>query len=110
MNRPEPEPPAVTVEPDRAADGGPAVRVAVKVVPGASRERVAGPHGGALKVMVAQPPEGGAANKAVCRLLAQYFDVAGRAVEVAQGHASPWKTIRVAGLTVQQARQRLAGG
>ena len=73
-------------------------------MPGAKRDKVAGPYGGALRLMVAQPPERGAANRAVCRLLAGVLGVAGRDVEIVQGHSSPWKTVRVAGLTVAQAR------
>ena len=95
--------PSFRLEPD--AGGG--FRLAVKVVPGAKRARIVGPHGGALKVTVAQPPEGGAANKAVCRLLAEALGVA--EVEVVQGHGSPWKTVRVSGLSVDEARRRLGG-
>lgn len=86
---------------------GPAVRLAVKVVPGARRQRIVGPHGGALKVLIAQPAEGGAANRALCRLLAETMAVPLRQVQVASGPTSAWKTVRIAGVTVQQARQRL---
>jgi uncharacterized protein (TIGR00251 family) len=99
----------ININPDAA--GG--ICFAVKVVPGAKRERVVGPHGGALKVMVAQPPEGGAANRAVCRLLAGLLGVAARDVQIVQGPASSWKMVRVSGLGLDQARQRLdqlAGG
>jgi len=51
-----------------ADDSG--VRIALKVVPGASRDRVMGTLGDALKVAVSKPPEGGAANRAVVQLLA----------------------------------------
>src|SRR5688500_4656417 len=91
------------IDPDAA--GG--VRFAVKVVPGAKRERIVGPHGGALKVMVSQPPQGGAANRAVCRVLAEVLGVQGRDVEIVQGQSGPWKGVRVARLTVEQARARL---
>ena len=94
----------IEADPDFSA----AVRLAVKVVAGASRERVAGPHGGALKVLVTQPPEGGAANRAICRLLASYLGVPVGAVEVVGGHGSAWKTLRLAGLTPEQVRLRLA--
>ena len=97
--------PSFRLEPD--AGGG--FRLAVKVVPGAKRARIVGPHGGALKVTVAQPPVGGAANKAVCRLLAEALGVAVAEVEVVQGHGAPWKTVRVSGLSVVEARRRLGG-
>jgi len=37
----------------------------VKVVPGASRDRIAGAYGDGIKVTVTQPPAAGAANAAV---------------------------------------------
>ena len=46
------------------------IRFAVKVVPGASRDRVVGELGDALKVAVSEPPQGGAANAAVVGVLA----------------------------------------
>lgn len=85
-----------------------AVLVAVKVVPGASRGRVMGMLGDRLKVAVAAPPEDGKANKALCALLADVLDVAPKAVEVVAGQTQPRKTVRVAGMTVDQVAKRLA--
>lgn len=88
-----------------AMPGGVAVRV--KVVPGASRTKVAGVLGDRLKLMVAAPPEDGKANRAVCELLARVLGVAARDVEVTDGHTSPRKTVAVAGLTLCAAVSRL---
>lgn len=82
--------------------------IAVKVVPGASRSRIAGPHGDALKVQVAAPPERGRANEAVCDLLAEALGVPRRAVSVVRGETSPVKTIRVDGLAPGEVERRLA--
>ena len=92
------------------ADGNsssPAVRIRVKVVPGAKHQRIVGPHDGALKVLITQPPEGGAANRALCQLLAQTLGVATRQVQIARGQTNAWKTVRIEGVTVAQARRRL---
>lgn len=74
------------------------VELRVKVVPGASRDGIAGTLGDRLKVRVAAPPEAGKANRAVCALLAARLGVAERTVTVATGHSSPEKTLLVAGL------------
>lgn len=79
-----------------AAPGGVALKV--KVVPGASRSKVAGVLGDRLKVAVAAPPEGGKANKAVCELLAETLGVSAKAVEVTAGHTQPRKTVVVSGV------------
>ena len=86
------------------ADG---VRIALKVVPGASRDRVVGALGDALKVAVTKPPEGGAANRAVVQLLAKAMRVATAQVEIVKGPASPRKEVRVSGLTLLEVRERL---
>jgi uncharacterized protein (TIGR00251 family) len=88
------------------ADG---VTIPVKVVPGASRSRVMGELGDALKVAVSQPPSGGAANKAVVALIASVLGVAAGGVQIVAGTSSPRKRVFVAGLTAAQVRERLAG-
>ena len=81
--------------------------VAVKVVPKASRDRIVGELGGALKVTVAAPPEKGAANEAVCRLIAKTLGLRVQQVSVESGHGSPRKTICVKGVTPEAVREAL---
>lgn len=78
---------------DITADGG--VVIDVHVQPGGSRDEVVGRHGDALKVKVSAPPEGGKANAAVCRLLADAFDVPASAVTVTAGAKSRRKRVRI---------------
>jgi uncharacterized protein (TIGR00251 family) len=80
-------------------DGRAAVLIAVKAVPGASRDAVAGRLGERLKVRVSAPPEGGKANKAICALLASELGVRASDAEVVQGHGRAEKVVRVAGVT-----------
>jgi uncharacterized protein (TIGR00251 family) len=87
---------------------GTAVLLDVKVVPNASRTRIAGVLGDALKVQVAQPPEDGRANRAVEQLLADALGLPAAAVSVVAGHTRPRKTVRLAGLAEADARARLA--
>ena len=69
--------------------------IRVKAVPGASRDEIAGPLGDRLKVRVAAPPEGGKANKAICRLIAKQLGAPAKSVEVIAGPTNPEKTVRV---------------
>lgn len=84
------------------------VRFAVKAVPGASRARIVGPLGEALKVAIAQPPEGGAANRAIVSLLAEALGVPERQVQIVRGHSSPRKQILVSGVA-PEAMERWLG-
>lgn len=86
------------------ADG---VALEVKVVPGASRTAIAGMRGDRLKVAVSAPPEGGKANKAVCALLAETFNLARRDVVVIAGHTRPEKTIELLGISLCSATETL---
>ncbi len=91
-----------------ASPDGKATLIDVKVVPGASRSRIAGPHGDALKVQVAAAPERGRANDAVCDLLSEKLGVPRRNVVVVRGTTSPRKSVRVEGLAPAEVARRLA--
>jgi uncharacterized protein (TIGR00251 family) len=69
----------------------------VRVVPRASKSAAAGEHGGALKVRVAAPPVGGAANEELARFLSKALGVAAGDVEITGGRASKSKVVRVRG-------------
>lgn len=86
---------------------GGTVQFAVKAVPGASRDRIAGLYGDALKVQVSAPPEAGKANARICEVLAAALGVPVRDVAVVQGAANPRKVIAVRGLDARTVRQRL---
>ncbi|MBC8106780.1 MAG: DUF167 domain-containing protein [Anaerolineae bacterium] len=51
------------------------VRLAIKSVTGASRDRIVGELGGALKVAVSAAPERGQANRAIIQLLAKFLAI-----------------------------------
>jgi len=90
-----------------ASHDGRGTLVEVKVVPGASRSRIVGPHGGAVKAQVAAPPERGRANDALCALFAETLRVPRRAVTVVRGETSPRKTLLVDGLAPDEVSRRL---
>jgi uncharacterized protein (TIGR00251 family) len=79
------------------------IQLHLKVVPGASRTKIAGILGDRLKVQVAAPPEAGKANKAICDLLAKNFSLPPRDVSVVKGTTNPLKTVQLSGLSVEKA-------
>jgi uncharacterized protein (TIGR00251 family) len=83
------------------------VEITVKVVPGASRDRIMGLLGDALKIQVSAPPERGKANVAVSQLLAAALDVSARSVSVVSGTTSPRKVLLVRGCTIDEATAKL---
>jgi uncharacterized protein len=82
----------------------------IKVVPKASRDKIVGELDGALKVTVAAAPEKGAANQAVCKLIAKTLGVRTQQVSIDAGHASPRKTVRISGLSPETIRAGLPIG
>ncbi|MCC6953377.1 MAG: YggU family protein [Deltaproteobacteria bacterium] len=67
--------------------------LALKVVPGASRDEIVGIHGDRLRIRVSAPPEDGAANRSVLKLLKKQLHA--EDVQLVAGTASPLKTVRV---------------
>ncbi len=84
------------------------VEVTVKVVPNASRDRIVGPLGDALKIQVAAPPERGRANAAVERLLAEALGVSKKDVSIARGMSNPRKVVFVSGVAIEHIQDRLS--
>ncbi len=70
----------------------------VRVVPRASKSEIVGEHDGALKVRIASPPTGGAANEELIKILSKKFGVPKSAVEILSGQTSKQKQVRVGGI------------
>jgi len=83
-------------------------RVRLRVSPGAKSAQVVGRHGEAWKVRVAAPPEGGRANDAVVRLLAETLSLPRDAVTLVSGHGARDKIVQLAGLDPTQIERRLS--
>lgn len=71
------------------------MEIEVRVHPRSSRRAVERMPDGSFKVWVSEPPAEGAANEAVCALLAREFDVPKSSVEILRGHKSRLKRVRV---------------
>ncbi|RIL05651.1 MAG: hypothetical protein DCC71_09685 [Proteobacteria bacterium] len=76
----------------RSSDG---ISFWIHVTPRASRERVGGLHGDALRVAVQEPPVEGAANAACVRALARALGVGRGSVEIDPGAKGRRKLVRV---------------
>ena len=58
---------------------------------------------------VAAAPEGGKANDAVARLLAETLGLARRDVEIVSGHSGRDKIVALTGIDPEETERRLAG-
>ncbi|MCD6726167.1 MAG: DUF167 domain-containing protein [Solirubrobacteraceae bacterium] len=79
----------------------------VRLTPRAGREEVLVRDDGVLAARVNAPPVEGRANAALERLLAKALGVAPSRVRVVRGARSREKTVRVEGLSADEARARL---
>ena len=81
----------------------------IKVIPGASRDRVAGKLGDAIKVQVAAAPERGKANDAVINLMADLLGLKRAQIRIARGHSQPRKTLEIQGIEQAELDRRISG-
>lgn len=79
-------------------------RIAVHVTPRSGRDEIAGWRGAELSVRVTAPPEGGKANAAVCRVVADALGVPKTAVRVVRGGSSRHKTLEAEGVDAPRVR------
>jgi uncharacterized protein (TIGR00251 family) len=84
---------------------GDGARLRLRVSAGASRSRVLGSHGGALKLSVKAPPERGKANREVLALVAEAFGLAPSDVALVSGETSPDKVVRLPLAPAEAARR-----
>jgi len=83
------------------------ILIRIKAVPGASRDSIAGLLGDRLKVRTSAPPEGGKANKAICKLLAKSLGIKPALVTMHAGLTNPEKTVQIRGCTIEELSIRL---
>jgi hypothetical protein len=83
-------------------------RISLKVIPGSSRDQVAGWLEDVLKVRVRAPPERGKANAAVEKLVANALGIPPKAVRIVLGMTGTRKTAEISGLSLAEIRERLS--
>ena len=79
----------------------------VRVTPRAGRDEVVGWRGEELRVRLRAPPVEGQANEALRRLLADRLGVAPSNIELITGATGRTKRLRVAGMSLDEVRERL---
>ncbi|MET0262792.1 MAG: DUF167 domain-containing protein [Rariglobus sp.] len=82
-------------------------KLAVKALPNAPRNAVAGWLGDTLKVKVHAPALEGRANEELCEFIAQTLGLPKRAVTVALGDKSRQKLLNIEGLSLDEVKARL---
>jgi len=79
----------------------------IRLTPRAARERLVAGADGSLAAHVTAPPVEGAANAALCRLVAKAAGVPPSRVSVVRGGRSRLKVVRIEGLDEVSARARI---
>lgn len=85
-------------------------RIAVRLIPRARVNEIAGRRDGVLLVRVTAPPEGGRANAALCRVIAKRVGVGIRSVSVVRGASSRQKVVQVDGIRAADLARLLEAG
>ena len=82
-------------------------RLAIKVIPGASRDEICGWLDEMLKVKLSAPPVDGRANDALVEFLAETLGLPRRAIVLVRGETARQKLVRIDGLALEDVKRRL---
>lgn len=80
----------------------------LKVQPRASRESIRIQGDGSIRVALNAPAVDGAANRALCALIAKTLGVAKSAVSILTGKTSRNKALAIEGISLSEARDKLS--
>ena len=83
------------------------VLLTVKAHPGARQSRFNGVVGNSLKIDVAAPPEGGAANRELIAFLAEVFGIAKQRIKVIRGETSRSKVVGIADADIAEIENKI---
>lgn len=78
----------------------------MRVIAQSSKSEIVGEHDGALKIRIAAPPVGGAANAELIKILAKHFGAAKSRIEILKGQTSKIKQIKIGGARATNLRGR----
>ena len=88
--------------------GDNACRISIHAVPRASKTEIVGMQGTSLKLRLQAPPVDGKANKAICKYLAEFFDIPARNVSLIVGETGREKIFQLVGITVEAVREKIS--
>jgi uncharacterized protein (TIGR00251 family) len=80
----------------------------VRVQPRSSKSRICGEYNGSIKINLRSAPVDDAANRECCELIAKTFCIPPSRVSVVSGRASRSKTLKIEGISPQDAETALA--
>ena len=83
-------------------------KLAIKAIPNAPKNEIAGWLGEALKVKVHAPALEGRANEELCDFIAETLRLPRRSVRVTQGEKSRQKVLAIDGLSLTDVKTRLS--
>ncbi len=83
------------------------IRIQLHVQPRASKTRIIGEHGDALKIAIQAPPVDGEANDAIIQFFKKLFDRPARDIEILSGETGRKKSVFIANLTPEEALKKL---
>jgi hypothetical protein len=75
------------------------VTLSIRIQPRASKNEIVALAGGGLKIRLTAPPVDGAANEALVKFLADALSIPKSNVEIASGHTSKNKIVRIHGIS-----------
>lgn len=82
---------------------GGCIFINIHLQPRASKNEIAGIHGDSIKLRLTSPPVEGAANSHVIEFLAKKLGVQKSKITIVSGEKSRHKTLRVAGISLEEA-------
>lgn len=83
------------------------MKLPVKVIPGSSKNCIAGWLGDILKIRVAAPAEKGKANNAVEKIIANALVLPEKHVSIIKGKLSPRKVVEITGMEESEIYKKL---
>jgi len=82
---------------------GGCIFINIHLQPRASKNEIAGIHGESIKLRLTSPPVDGAANSHVIEFLARKLGVQKSKITIVSGEKSRHKTLKVAGISLEEA-------